>query len=80
MEILLLSAVRLTISPVIEDDGFFDYGIYFPDAGELKSVTAFAPSSWAHSTKELARKAVRKQIGKERQREGKAHVGHSKRH
>ena len=71
MENLLLSAARLSISPVIEDDGFFDYGIHFPDAVELKSVTAFAPSSWAHSTKELARKAVWKQIDKERQREGK---------
>ena len=61
----------LTFPPVIEDDGFFDYGTYFPDAGDLKNVTTFEAGTWAHFTRELVRKAVWKQIDKERQREGR---------
>ena len=72
VENLLLSASRLNVSPVIEDNGFLDYGIFFPNEGDWKSVTAFEASTWAHYARELARRAVWKQIDKERQREGRA--------
>ena len=71
VENLLLSAARLDISSIIEDDGFFDYGTYFQNAGDLKSVTTFEAGAWANYTKELVRKAVWEQIDKERQREGR---------
>ena len=71
VENLLLSAARLNISPVIDDGGFFDYGTYFQNAGDLKSVTTFEAGTSAHFSRELVRKAVLKQIDKERQREGR---------
>ena len=66
-----MSAARLNISPVIEDDGFFDYGIHFPDAGDLKSVTTFEEAPGHTVPKELVRKAVWEQIDKESQCEGR---------
>ena len=71
VENLLYTVKRLNVSPITDDDGFFDYGIYFPTEGHMKAITDFTPSEWAHYARDIARKAVWKQIDKERQREGR---------
>ena len=52
------------INPITDGEGFLDYWIYFPTKLHVQAIVDFTPSEWAHYARDVARKAVWKQIDK----------------